>query len=189
MRVTAAVVVTVLVAALTGASGTAASAQVAPVSAVSTSAAPEATPAPTTGQRAPSRRLVVPSIGVDAGIIPVGIRRGQLAVGGGLHSVYRWRDGVVAGQPGSAVLAGHTWSQGNGVFDRLGQLSPGDRVRVGRVRFEVTRVRRVERMSREAVRRLFSDRGKPRLVLITCGDRNNLTGVYRTRIIVNAAKV
>ena len=33
---------------------------------------------------------------------------------------------------------------------------------------------------------LFSDRGKPRLVLITCGDRNDLTGVYRTRIIVNA---
>lgn len=194
MRVTAAVVVTVLVAALTGASGTAASAQVAPVSArtttaVSSSTSATAGPASSPDRRAPSRRLVVPSIGVDAGIIPVGIRRGQLAVGGGLHSVYRWRDGVVAGQPGSAVLAGHTWSQGNGVFDRLGQLSAGDRVRVGRVRFEVTRVRRVERMSREAVRRLFSDRGKPRLVLITCGDRNNLTGVYRTRIIVNAAKV
>ena len=31
------------------------------------------------------------------------------------------------------------------------------------------------------------DRGAPRLVLITCGDRNDLTGVYRTRIIVNAA--
>jgi hypothetical protein len=26
-------------------------------------------------------------------------------------------------------------------------------------------------------------------VLITCGDRNNLTGVYRTRIIVNAKLV
>ena len=28
--------------------------------------------------------------------------------------------------------------------------------------------------------------GRPRLVLITCGDRNDRTGVYRTRIIVNA---
>jgi sortase (surface protein transpeptidase) len=41
-------------------------------------------------------------------------------------------------------------------------------------------------MSREDVARLFSDRGEPRLVLVTCGDRNNLTGVYRTRIIVHA---
>ena len=57
---------------------------------------------------------------------------------------------------------------------------------VGSSRFEVTRVRRVRDMSRRAVAALFSDGGRPRLVLITCGDRNDLTGVYRTRIIVNA---
>jgi LPXTG-site transpeptidase (sortase) family protein len=144
----------------------------------------------TTSDRAASRRLVIPAIGVDAGIIPVGINRaGELAVGGSVRSVYRWRYGVVAGQPGSAVLAGHTWSRGNGVFDRLGSLRPGDRVRVGKVRFEVTRVRRVTRMAPKEVRGLFSDRGPARLVLITCGDRNNATGVYRTRIIVNATKL
>ena len=71
----------------------------------------------------------------------------------------------------------------------LGRLRPGNRVVVGRNRFKVTRVRRVTGMSREAVAALFSDRGKPRLVLITCGDRNNLTGVYHTRIIVNARKL
>lgn len=144
----------------------------------------------TTSDRAASRRLVIPAIGVDAGIIPVGINRaGELAVGGSVRSVYRWRYGVVAGQPGSAVLAGHTWSRGNGVFDRLGSLRPGNRVRVGKVRFEVTRVRRVTRMAPKEVRGLFSDRGPARLVLITCGDRNNATGVYRTRIIVNATKL
>ena len=47
-------------------------------------------------------------------------------------------------------------------------------------------MRRVTRMSRQEVAQLFSDRGPARLVLITCGDRNNLTGVYRTRIIVDA---
>jgi sortase (surface protein transpeptidase) len=57
---------------------------------------------------------------------------------------------------------------------------------IGKNRFKVTRVRRVTGMSRKAVAALFSDRGKPRLVLITCGDRNTTTGVYRTRIIVNA---
>ena len=57
---------------------------------------------------------------------------------------------------------------------------------MGKNRFKVTRVRRVTGMSPQEVSQLFSDRGKARLVLITCGDRNNLTGVYRTRIIVNA---
>ncbi len=132
-------------------------------------------------------RLAIPAIGVNAGIIPVGVtRKGQLAIGGSVRDVYRWRDGVVPGQAGSAVLAGHTWSKGPGVFDRLGRLRVGDRVVVGRNRFAVTRVRRVRDMSRRAVAALFSDRGGPRLVLITCGDRNNRTGVYRTRIIVNA---
>ena len=65
-------------------------------------------------------------------------------------------------------------------------MRPGNLVVVGRNRFEVTRVRRVTGMSRSAVATLFSDRGAPRLVLVTCGDRNDLTGVYRTRIIVNA---
>lgn len=132
-------------------------------------------------------RLSVPAIGVDAGIIPVGVTdRGELAIGRSVRDVYRWRDGVVPGQAGSAVLAGHTWSKGPGVFDRLGRLDVGDQVVVGRNRFEVTRVRRVTHLSRSEVAALFSDRGPARLVLITCGDRNNTTGVYRTRIIVDA---
>ena len=135
-------------------------------------------------------RLSIAAIGVDAGIIPVGVTRaGSLAIGTSVRDVYRWRDGVRPGQPGSAVLAGHTWSKGDGVFDRLGALRAGHRVRVGGVRFEVTRVRRVTRMSQEAVADLFSDRGRARLVLITCGDRNDVTGVYRTRIIVQALKL
>jgi LPXTG-site transpeptidase (sortase) family protein len=135
-------------------------------------------------------RLSIPAIGVNAGILPVGVTRaGHLAIGGSVRDVYRWRDGVLPGQQGSAVLAGHTWSRGPGVFDDLGRLRPGNRVVVGRNRFEVTRVRRVTGMSPQAVAALFSDRGSARLVLLTCGDRNNLTGVYRTRIIVNARLV
>ena len=132
-------------------------------------------------------RLWIPAIDVNAGIVPVGVTRGgHLAIGRSVRDVYRWRDGVLPGQDGSAVLAGHTWSKGPGVFDDLGRLEVGDRVAVGRNRFEVTRVRRVTDMSRSEVAALFSDRGRARLVLITCGDRNNTTGVYRTRIIVNA---
>ena len=132
-------------------------------------------------------RLSIPAIGVNAGIIPTGVTRGgHLALGHSVRDVYRWRAGVQPGQKGSAVLAGHTWSQGHGVFDDLGRLRPGNVVVVGRNRFRVTRVRRITGMTRSAVAGLFSDRGEPRLVLITCGDRNDLTGVYRTRIVVNA---
>ena len=135
-------------------------------------------------------RLSIPAIGVNAGIVAVGVTRtGHLAIGHSVRDVYRWRSGVQPGQQGSAVLAGHTWSKGPGVFDDLGRLRPGNVVVVGANRFTVTRVRKVTGMSRQAVADLFSDRGKPRLVLITCGDRNNLTGVYRTRIIVNAKLV
>lgn len=135
-------------------------------------------------------RLAIPAINVNAGIIPVGVTRGgHLAIGHSVRDVYRWRSGVLPGQPGSAVLAGHTWSKGPGVFDNLGRLTAGDRVMVGAVRFQVTRVRRVTGMSPAAVAELFTDRGPARLVLITCGDRNNTTGVYRTRIIVEARKL
>lgn len=150
-------------------------------------AGPLATSSEATTRPAALGRLSISAIGVDAGIIPVGVTRaGHLAIGRSVRDVYRWRSGVLPGQPGSAVLAGHTWSKGPGVFDKLGRLRPGNLVVVGRNRFEVTRVRRVTGMSRSAVAGLFSDRGKPRLVLITCGDRNDLTGDYRTRIIVNA---
>jgi LPXTG-site transpeptidase (sortase) family protein len=148
--------------------------------------------APDTAERvvqAP-RRLDIPAINVNAGIISVGVTPGgRLAIGHSVRDVYRWRNGVIPGQPGSAVLAGHTWSAGNGVFDNLGRMAIGDRVTVGAMRFKVTRVRRVTGMSQEDVAALFTDRGPARLVLITCGDRNNTTGVYRTRIIVNAKKM
>ena len=149
-------------------------------------AGPAATP--NGHERAPMLgRLSIPAIGVNAGIIPVGVTRGgHLAIGRSVRDVYRWRAGVQPGQRGSAVLAGHTWSRGHGVFDDLGRLRPGNIVAVGRNRFRVTRVRRVAGMTRSSVAGLFSDRGEPRLVLITCGDRNDVTGVYRTRIIVNA---
>ena len=132
-------------------------------------------------------RLSIPALDVDAGIIPVGVtRRGELAIGRSVRDVYRWRDGVVPGQDGSAVLAGHTWSKGPGVFDRLGRLEVGDRVVVGRNRFEVTRVRRVTHLSRSLVAALFSHRARARHAQIPGGNRKNTTGVYRTRIIVDA---
>ncbi|MCD6639690.1 MAG: class F sortase [Nocardioides sp.] len=133
-------------------------------------------------------RLVIPKLGVNAGIIPVGVRNGELAVGTSVRDVYRWRYGVFPGRPGSAVLAGHTWAAGDGVFDNLHRLRRGNRVRVGTARFRVTRVYKVRSLSRKQVRELFTDQGRPRLVLITCGDRDS-AGVYHSRWIVRARKI
>ncbi|PVG84332.1 hypothetical protein DDE18_01530 [Nocardioides gansuensis] len=134
-------------------------------------------------------RLSIPRLRVNTAIIPVGITRaGQLAVGPSVTAVYTWKHGVRPGQRGSAVIAGHTWSRGHGVFDELGSMRVGHRFTVGRHTFRVSQVQRVHRMSGADVRGLFSDRGKPRVVLITCGDRT-ATGVYRTRILVHARKV
>ena len=88
-------------------------------------AGPVTTAAGGTDRSAALGRLSIPAIGVDAGIIPVGVTRaGHLAIGRSVRDVYRWRSGVLPGQQGSAVLAGHTWSQGHGVFDDLGQAAP-----------------------------------------------------------------
>ncbi len=142
------------------------------------------------GATQPRVPLRVPDLGIArAPVIPVGINgHGQLAVGPRVDAVYTWSLGVRPGQPGSAVLAGHTWSHGDGVFDNLGTLRVGDPISVGRADFEVTKVRKVHRLSRQAVRDLFSDRGPARLVLITCGDRSATTGVYASRILVFADK-
>ncbi len=149
---------------------------------------PTSSALPESPQRPKAPRLVIDEIGVDAGMIAVGLtRNGALAVGGSVTNVYRWKQGVRPGALGSAVLAGHTWSKGDGVFDRLGELRKGDEIRVGEHRFTVTRRQVVKKMKPKDVARLYSDRGPARLVLITCGDRNNATGVYRTRIIVRAA--
>lgn len=135
--------------------------------------------------------LRIPKLGIrGASIIPVGINgAGQLAVGSSVTAVYTWRSGPRPGRPGSTVIAGHTWSKGAGVFDNLGTMKKGDRFSVGRTRFSVTSVERVRTMPARQVRELFSDRGPSRAVLITCGDRSAVTGVYASRILVYATKV
>jgi len=135
-------------------------------------------------------RLSVPALGImGASIIPVGINeRGQLAVGPSVRGVYLWKDGVRPGQRGSAVIAGHTWSRGPGVFDKLGTMRVGDQIAVGAATFTVTRVEKVRKMSSQQVRGLFSDRGPARVVLITCGDRSAATGVYASRLLVHARR-
>ena len=93
-------------------------------------------------------------------------------------SVGWWADGPLVGAPGMAILLGHTQVGGGyAVFNRLGELHPGDQVTVAdgtgiaRADFRITRVvTGVPKNDPEALRRVLSDNAhSAQLALITCG--------------------
>lgn len=143
---------------------------------------------PGPGQSA-SNRLVIPSIGANAPIIPEGAsgpNGGALDIPSSVH-VIGWWDGAwrsptglvrekVArpGQPGVALLAGHIDSaaQGHGALYRLQQVKRGADVTVYGQRGAVTKwkVTRLQVVSKSALPdALFVDTGPPRLAIVSCG--------------------
>lgn len=71
----------------------------------------------------PVGRIVIERIGVDAAVV-YGTGVEQLRQGPGL-----WEWGVLPGEPGNALIAGHRNTYG-APFRRLHELVPGDRIRV-----------------------------------------------------------
>ncbi|MEV4455030.1 class F sortase [Microbispora sp. NPDC049633] len=103
-----------------------------------------------------------------------------------------YRLGPAPGSRGPAVIAGHVDSkEGPGVFFRLGDLRPGDTVRISRkdrsqVVFEVDSLERVPK-DRFPTRKVYGMVGFPGLRLITCGgDFDTARGHYRDNVIVYA---
>jgi hypothetical protein len=122
-------------------------------------------------------RLVVPDIGIDAPVDPVGVTPdGSLQLPDDVHRVGWYRFGPLPGQPqGSAVLAGHvdSWDQGLGALGRLRSVEPGQRIAVTDAAGHTTRWRVVTRQlvvkQQLPLAGLFTRSGPPRLVLLTCG--------------------
>jgi sortase (surface protein transpeptidase) len=151
--------------------------------------APEVRPAPA--------RLVVPALGVDAGIDAVGVEAdGQMTVPAEVDRVGWYRFGPAPGSAGSAVIAGHVDSrtQGLGAMAPLRGAAVGDEVLVTDTAGTTTRWRVVSREVIEKQRlpldRLFTRDGPPRLTLITCGGPflPDL-GSYRDNVVVVAEAV
>jgi Sortase domain len=100
--------------------------------------------------------------------------------------------GAVPGEPGPTVVAGHVDSWvGPGVFSRLDQLAPGDRVEVTRSDGQVFgyRVVTVERHPKNAfpTARVYGPTPGPELRLITCGgDFDRRHRRYLDNIVVTA---
>jgi sortase (surface protein transpeptidase) len=121
-------------------------------------------------------RLVVPALGVDVPLDPVGVAAdGRMELPADVSRVGWYRFGPVPGAPGSAVLAGHVddAEQGLGALARLREADPGDEVLVTDAAGAATRWLVVARelvTKRELpLAALFARGGAPRLVLVTCG--------------------
>jgi hypothetical protein len=154
-------------------------------------------PAPGTRARVAARAarplsIAIPAAGVDARVVPVGLRPDGAMEVPEVDLAGWYRLGPRPGERGPAVIVGHVDSrEGPAVFFRLGQLRRGDRIVVGQDGGAAASfaVERVERHPKQAlpVARVWNPTGKPVLRLITCGgsfDRS--TGHYRDNVIVYA---
>lgn len=163
-----------------------------------TPAAPPAVEADSSGEAVtadlpagrPPDRLVVPSIGLDAPLVPIEVQQdGSLDPPADVDIVGWWQRSAHPGQRvGQTVLTGHTVQRGGGVMNELGELERGQEVRVhddGRVvTYEVTKVFVYTRpeVAKHAQELFGQDRPGGRLVLVTCTDWNGKS--YDSNIIV-----
>lgn len=142
-------------------------------------------------------RVWIDAIGVDARILPVGVVSGTwtMEVPADVSVVGWYRFGPSPGAAGSSVLVGHVDSraQGAGVFFRLSQLAPRDRVVVefgsGRLEwFEVVARRSYDKSNLPD--RVFARTGGPVLTLITCGGSFDYrTHHYADNVVVFAVPI
>jgi sortase (surface protein transpeptidase) len=131
----------------------------------------------------------VSAVGID-------IPRGVLAVPPSIRHTGWWKDGAAPGaRSGSILITGHVDSAtgGVGAFFRLKEASAGARVTVttaaGRTfTYRVVSVR--DYLKRDLPTSVYSLRGRPRLVLVTCGGPFiESQGHYRDNVVLVAVPV
>lgn len=141
-------------------------------------------------------RISIPSIEVNARVIPLGLNRDRTIEVPKVFSETGWfRPGPEPGEQGAAVIAGHVASRkGPAVFYRLRHLRPGAVIRVhlqdgSTVRYVAESMIRV-RKSRFPTSRVYAQTKQPTLRLITCaGSLNPTTGQHPDNYIVFASIV
>jgi hypothetical protein len=134
-------------------------------------------------------RLQVGAIGVDSALMSLGLRAdGTMQVPTGGFPAGWYNGGPTPGEVGPAIIAGHVDMNGPGVFFRLHELKPGDRVVVTRSDgskpvFRVTRVTMFPK-DKFPTQLVYGNTSKPVVRLITCGGSfNSRTGHYEDNII------
>jgi sortase (surface protein transpeptidase) len=163
---------------------------------VTSAPAPVWTVEPPQGAASAARptRLRIPAIGVDSGIVAIGVDGAGVLVPPATADVTGWfTEGPTPGAVGPALLAGHVDSRaGPGVFFDLVDLRAGDEVTVDRadgtsVTFVVVSETRVAKTA-FPTELVYSPLPVPALRLITCGGTfDHAARSYRDNIIVDAA--
>jgi LPXTG-site transpeptidase (sortase) family protein len=136
------------------------------------------------------QRLKIPSLGIDAPVLPIMDDSRRLVPPSDPQVVGWWSVGARPGaEQGTAILAGHTVSTGGGVFDDLEQMRPGQRVQIlsneSRLRLQVKSVRTYHKMAlAEHAAEIFDQTGPGRVAIVTCEDWNG--DVYLSNVVVIA---
>lgn len=135
-------------------------------------------------------KLKIPSLGVDAAVLPMGLTpKGAMEDPKDPMDTGWFELGPSPGETGNAVIAGHRgWKIGPAVFDSLHKIKIGDEVMVVNEKNEVlvfkVRETRVFGAEEKVPEVWFSESGY-HLNLITCsGKRNILTGSSEKRLVV-----
>ncbi|MEX2446429.1 MAG: sortase [Dehalococcoidia bacterium] len=128
-------------------------------------------------------RIVIPSVGIDAPVRPVGYvyREGRLAYDVPRLDAGEYVTGTPVGQPGNAVIGGHIVRRGgDGVFRGLPEIAPGDLIEVYRgdelFRYSVMEIRVVAPDATS----VMSQTHEATLTLITCFPDDS----YQDRLVV-----
>lgn len=152
-----------------------------------------ASPAPSqTPSVAKPVRVVIPAIGVDSKLVPLGLNDDNSMEVPNFGLAGWYEPGPRPGAPGPAVIAAHVDSiNGPDVFARLKELTAGDKIIVAHADGAATTfvVRRSEQQLKEdlPVGRIWNDTDEVALRLITCGgnfDPNARS--YKSNVIVYA---
>jgi sortase (surface protein transpeptidase) len=138
-------------------------------------------------------RVQIPSIGVDAHLVSLGLdATGALEAPKSFTGAGWWSGGARPGETGPAVIAGHVDSKtGPAVFFRLRDLHRGDAIVVtrrdgSRVRFTVQRSASYSK-TRFPTKAVYGPTASPALRLITCsGTFDRSTGHYLDNTVVYA---
>jgi LPXTG-site transpeptidase (sortase) family protein len=141
-------------------------------------------------------RIVIPSIGLSAPVVPLGLNRDRtLQVPRRFGDTGWFRGGPEPGEPGAAVIVGHVASRsGPAVFYRLRDVRVGEKITIrlqggSTVRYVVNSMVRV-RKSRFPTSRVYARTKQPTLRLVTCAGKIDLsTGHHPDNYIVFASIV
>ena len=120
--------------------------------------------------------LRIPRLDVATAVVAVDADAGVLSPPADPALVGWWAGGARPGsRRGAVLMTGHTVHSGDGVFDDLAGLEPGDLVQVttarGTLTYAVVAVRELSKVElASAAEDLFAASGRPRVVLVTCTD-------------------